>query len=102
MVCRLHKALYGLKQAPRALNKKINRFLREKEFVKCTTEHRVYVRRSNNELLLLFLYVDDLLITGSCKKEIEDFKHDLSEEFEMLDLGNISYFIDIDFYKSIR
>ena len=73
-VYRLHKALYGLKQAPRAWNKKIDSFLREKEFVKCTTEHGVYVRRSKSKLLILCLYVDDLLITGSCKSEIEDFK----------------------------
>ena len=89
---RLHKAMYGLKQAPRAWNKKIYSFLREKEFVKCITEHGVYVRRSNSELLILCLYVDDLLITGSCKSEIEDFKGDLSKEFEMSDLGEISYF----------
>ena len=76
----LHKALYGLKQAPRAWNKKIDNFLREKEFVKCTTQHGVYVRRNNSELLILCLYVDDLLITGSYKKEIEDFKGDLSKE----------------------
>ena len=61
-VYRLHKALYGLKQTPRAWNKKIDSFLREKKFVKCTTEHGVYVRRSNNELLIICLYVDDLLI----------------------------------------
>src|SRR4051812_15894946 len=47
-----------------------------REFVKCTTEHGVYVRRSKSELLILCVYVDDLLITGSCKKEIEGFKGD--------------------------
>ena len=75
-VYRLHKALYGLKQAPRAWNKKIYGFLREKEFVKCKSEHGVYVRRNKSELLILCLYVDDLLIIGSCKKGIEDFKGD--------------------------
>ena len=94
-VYRLHKSLYGLKQAPRAWNKKIDSFLREKEFMKCTTEHGVYVRRSNSKFLILCLYVDDLLITGSCKKEIEDFKGDLSKECEMYDLGDISYFLGI-------
>jgi hypothetical protein len=101
-VYRLHKALYELKQAPRAWNKKIDSFLREKKFVKCTIEHGVYVRRSNNELLILCLYVDDLLITASCKKEIKDFKGDLNKEFEMSDLGDISYFLGIEFYKSGR
>src|ERR1051325_7035754 len=85
-VYKLHKALYGLKQAPRTWNKKIDSFLREKEFVKCTTEHEVYVRRSNSELLILCLYVDELLITGSCKKEIEGFNGGLNKEFKMSDL----------------
>jgi histone deacetylase 1/2 len=74
----------------------------DKEFFKCTIEHRVYVRRSKSELFILCLYVDDLLITDSCKKEIEDFKGDLNKEFEMSDLGDISYFLGIDFYKSSR
>ena len=63
--------------------------------MKCTTEHGVYVRRRNSEFLILCLYVDDLLITCSCKKEIEDFKGGLRKEFEMSDLGEISYFLDI-------
>lgn len=98
----LHKILYGLKQAPRAWNKKIDDFLREKEFENCSIEHVVYARRSMSELIILCLYVDNLLITGSCKKKIEDFKHDLSKEFEMSYLGNFSYFLGIKFYKSDR
>lgn len=66
--------------------------------MKCTTEHGVYVKRSKSELLMLCLYVDDLLLTDNCKKEIEDFKYDLSNEFEMSNLGNISYFLGIEFY----
>lgn len=62
----------------------------------------MYVRRRRSKLLILCLYVDDLLITGSCKKEIEDFKHDLSKELEMTDLGNLSYFLGTEFYKSSR
>ena len=51
---------------------------------------------------ILCLYVDDLLIIDSCKKEIEDFKGDLSKEFEISDLGDISYFLDIEFYKTSK
>lgn len=65
----LHKSLYGLKQAPRAWNRWF--------FKKCTTEHDVYIGRGRSELPTLCLYVDDLLITGSCKKEIEYSKHDV-------------------------
>ncbi|GAU26641.1 hypothetical protein TSUD_102510 [Trifolium subterraneum] len=102
-VYRLHKALYGLKQAPRAWNRKIDSFLGDIKFLKCTTEHGVYVRRSSsNNLIILCLYVDDLLITGGNEKEISDFKLELMREFEMTDLGHISYFLGIEFYKSSR
>lgn len=94
--------MYRLKKAPRAQNNKIDRFLWEKEFIKCITQHVVYVRRSMSELHILCLYVDDLFITLSCKKEIEDFESKLSKEFEMSDLDNISYFLRIEFYKSSR
>lgn len=68
----------------------------EKEFVKCTTEHDVYVRRSRSELLILCLYVGDMLIIGSCKTKIKNFKSNLSKEFEMYDLGNILHFLGIE------
>ncbi|GAU34193.1 hypothetical protein TSUD_162940 [Trifolium subterraneum] len=45
---------------------------------------------------------DDLLITGGNEKEISDFKLELMREFEMTDLGHISYFLGIEFYKSSR
>jgi hypothetical protein len=45
-VYRLHKALYGHKQAPRAWNRRIDSFLSVMGFLKCTTEHGVYVKRS--------------------------------------------------------
>lgn len=74
--------------------------MRERELMKCSYEHGVYERRrNNNKLILLCLYIDYLLITRSCKKEIEEFNLDLMKEFEVSDLGIISYFLGIQFYK---
>lgn len=44
MVYKLNKALYGLKQAPRVWNKRINSFLIQNEFSKCSVEYGMYVR----------------------------------------------------------
>ena len=44
MMYKLNKALYGLKQAPRAWNKRINSFLIQNEFSKCSVEYGMYVR----------------------------------------------------------
>lgn len=70
--------------------------------MKCKNVHGVYVRRRKCELLILSLCVNDLLITSNCKKRIEDFKVDLSKEFEMCELGNFSNFLEIEYYKCGR
>lgn len=100
MVYKLHKALYGLKQAPRAWNKRIDQFLTQISFKKCSVEFGVYVQRSSKEeTMIICLYVDDLLITGSKTSEIEKVKNKLKSEFEMADLGELSFFIGMKFLK---
>ncbi|KAK2355926.1 putative mitochondrial protein [Trifolium repens] len=99
MVFRLYKALYGLKQAPRAWNKIIDQFLIQIGFKKCAAEFGVYVQSSKEELVIICLYVDDLLITGSQKSEIEKLKFKLKAEFEMTDLGELSFFLGMEFVK---
>lgn len=69
-VYKLHKALYGLKQAPRAWNEKLNKLLSDIGFVKCSKEPTLYRKRRDNQLLLVAVYVDDLLVTGSCLEMI--------------------------------
>ena len=70
-VYKLNKTLYGLKQAPRAWNMRIDSFLVQQNFTKCTTEHEVYVRKiDSSEFLIICLYVDDLLVTSSSKEDM--------------------------------
>lgn len=69
-VYRLHKALYGLKQAPRAWNDKLNKILKELKFHKCLKEPSLYQKEEHGQLLVVAVYVDDLLITGSSLKSI--------------------------------
>jgi len=98
LVYRLRKALYGLKQAPRAWNKLIDAVLAKLGFVKCTVEFGVYVKRTSHaNTLIVCLYVDDLIITGSVEEEIEEFKGKMKIEFEMTDLGTLSYFLGLEF-----
>jgi len=100
MVYKLHKALYGLKQAPRAWNKKIDQVLIQIGFRKCSVEFGVYVQKlSDGGTVIICLYVDDLLITGSSTSEIEKVKEKLKLEFEMMDLGELSFFLGMEFVK---
>ncbi|XP_050897603.1 uncharacterized mitochondrial protein AtMg00810-like [Lathyrus oleraceus] len=61
------------------------------------------------ELVCYAFYADVELVNvvealkdSNWKKKIEDFKGDLSKDFEISDLGHISYFIGIEFYNSTR
>ncbi|XP_050878503.1 uncharacterized mitochondrial protein AtMg00810-like [Lathyrus oleraceus] len=42
---------------------------------------------------MVCLYVDDIFLTGSCEHEIDKFKKELMNEFEMTNLGNMAYFL---------
>ena len=76
-VLKLDKALYGLKQAPRAWNTKLDAWLPQLNFSKCPSEHGVYARGTAESRLIIGVYVDDLIITGSDEEEIRKFKGEM-------------------------
>jgi hypothetical protein len=94
-VLRLNKVLYGLRQAPQAWNAKLDQSLVALGFVKCPSEHVVYTREKDGERLLLGVYVDDLIVTGTAAQAIVVFKKEMMNLFKMSDLGLLSYYIGI-------
>ncbi|WVY95960.1 hypothetical protein V8G54_028111 [Vigna mungo] len=100
-VYKLDKALYGLRQAPRDWNKRTNAFFDSKGFDRCLVEHSLYVKTTKaNNVLIVCLYVDDLLLTGSNLKELEEFKQLMQTEFDMTDMGELGYFLGMEFSKT--
>ncbi|KAG8491216.1 hypothetical protein CXB51_014346 [Gossypium anomalum] len=90
-VYRLKKAMYGLKQAPRAW------------FEKSLSEPTLFVKKSKEEtLLIVSIYVDDLLVTGSKDVIIDEFKAQMQEAFDMTDLGTMTYFLGMKVNQSDR
>jgi len=94
-VLKLKKALYGLRQAPRAWNARLDSELVKLGFVRNPLEHAVYRRFGKDGLLLVGVYVDDLVITGSSNTSIESFKKEMMSSFSMSDLGLLSYYLGI-------
>lgn len=95
-VYKLNKALYGLCQAPRAWNTKLNSILVDMEFKKCTKEPSVYRKTVNGDRLIVAVYVDDLFVTGTNKRIIDEFKQMMSSRFDMSDLGELTYYLGIE------
>ncbi|KAI3772361.1 hypothetical protein L6452_03546 [Arctium lappa] len=90
-VYKLSKALYGLRQAHRAWNSRLDKCLKGLNFMRCGLEHAMYTRKQHGNVLIVGVYVDDLIVTGNCDGDVKHFKQQMNREFEMSDLGLLSY-----------
>ena len=100
-VYKLKKALYGLKQAPRAWYSRIESYFLKEKFTKCPHEHTLFIKQSKEgKLLIVCLYVDDLIYTGDDESMCRNFKQSMMTEFEMTDLGKMSYFLGLEVLQS--
>lgn len=87
LVYKLKKALYGLRQAPRAWYEKLNTYLKELGYNRCSHEPAVYTRNEKEDIIVIAVYVDDILVTGSKVSMIENFKNEMNAKFQISDLG---------------
>jgi hypothetical protein len=98
-VCRLRKSLYGLKQSPRAWFGRFSEVIQEFGMKKSKCDHSVFYQQSEVALILLVVYVDDIVITGSDSKGISALKSFLQANFQTKDLGMLRYFLGIEVTK---
>ena len=99
-VCRLQKSLYGLKQSPRAWFGKFNQAVEKFGMQKSKSNHSVFYRNSSSDIILLVVYVDDIVITGSDSKCISSLKSFVQSQFHTKDLGMLRYFLGIEVVQS--
>lgn len=88
-VCKLKKALYGLKQSPRVWYNTLSAYLKELGFEPIAADFSVFT----NGTTIIAIYVDDILLAGPDKAEIQGIKDKLSSHFEMTDLGPCAYYL---------
>ena len=74
LVCKLKQAIYGLKQSPRAWFDKFNHVVFATGFRRSQADHSVFVRHSSSGIVVLIVYVDDILLSGSHVTGIEESK----------------------------
>ena len=59
-----------------------------------------YFKMIHGYLMIIFLYMDDLLITGISKKYISSLKDAMNHAFSMTDLGLLSQFLGLEIAQS--
>ena len=65
-------------------------------------DNSVFYRNSSSGIILLVVYVDDIVITGSDSKGISSLKSFLHIQFHTKDLGMLRYFLSIEVMRSKR
>lgn len=99
-VCRLKRALYGLKQSPRAWFGRFTLAMKQNGYKQSNADHTLFLKQRGKLITCLIIYVDDMVITGSDEEEMARLRNNLFQEFEMKDLGNLQYFLEIEVQRS--
>lgn len=92
LILKLNKSLYGLKQSPKFWNDRFHKFVVKLGFKGSTSDYCLYVLHTENFLVYLVLYVDDIILCGNSEDKIQQVKTELSKEFNMKDLVPIRNF----------
>jgi reverse transcriptase-like protein len=96
----LKKSLYGLKQASRQWNKELSKLLKTVGFIQSKQDYSLFTREKNGEFLIILVYVDDMLVTGTSTSQIDEIKKMLDKAFTIKDLGELKYFLGIEVYRN--
>uniref|UniRef100_A0A2N9J5R8 Integrase catalytic domain-containing protein n=1 Tax=Fagus sylvatica TaxID=28930 RepID=A0A2N9J5R8_FAGSY len=86
-VCHLKKSIYGLKQSPRAWFDKFSKAVVSHGMTRSQADHSVFFKKTRTGIVILVVYVDDIVITGSDKEGIQILINHLSSSFLTKDLG---------------
>ncbi|GKC28976.1 retrovirus-related pol polyprotein from transposon TNT 1-94 [Tanacetum coccineum] len=99
-VYKLKKALYGLKQAPRAWYDELSKFLLQNHFFKGTIDPTLFIRRFNDDILVVQVYVDDIIFGFTHPRYTQLFSDFMKSRFKMSMMGEMTFFLGLQVNQS--
>ena len=73
------------------------KFLETQNMVQSVMDPCVFVRKTKFTTLIVLIWVDDLIISGSNIQVVNSFKHEFGKLFKIKDLGELHFFLGIRF-----
>ncbi|CAM8883274.1 unnamed protein product [Rhodiola kirilowii] len=99
-VCKLVKSLYGLKQASRQWFAKFSEAIIDFGFQRSLNDYSLFTMKKDGNFLILLVYVDDVVITGTSSALISEVKQYIHDKFKIKDLGFLKYFLGLEVARS--
>ncbi|GJX15051.1 retrovirus-related pol polyprotein from transposon TNT 1-94 [Tanacetum coccineum] len=99
-VYKLKKALYGLKQAPRAWYDELLKFLLQNHFFKVTIDPTLFIRRFDDNILVVQVYVDEIIFGSTNPRYTQLFSDLMESRFEMSMMGEMTFFLGLQVNQS--
>eukprot|EP00253_Pinus_taeda_P003048 PITA_03048 len=78
----------------------MDRLLLDTDFSRCHSDNTIYTKKVGKSLIVIILYVDDLILTGSAPNLTNHVKSKLKKQFEMTNLGHLHYFLGLQVLQS--
>ena len=63
-------------------------------------DYSLFINYYEESFTTLLVYVDDIILVGNDKKEIDRVKEALNKTFKIKDLGDLRYFLGIEVARS--
>nr|GEV84881.1 uncharacterized mitochondrial protein AtMg00810-like [Tanacetum cinerariifolium] len=93
-------ALYGLKQAPRAWYDELSMFLLQNHFFKGNIVPTLFIRRFDDDILVVQVYVDDIIFGSTHPRYTHLFSDLMKSHFEISIMGEMTFFLGLQVNQS--
>ena len=70
-------------------------FLIDFGFFCSSADSSLFIYKCESHILILLVYVDDIILTGSSDSPLAQFISQLAVQFSIKDLGSLNYFLGI-------
>jgi len=81
------------------MESKLKAALQKLSFNQSQHDHSLFTRKTSEGTTIILVYVDDILVTGSSLELIKETKEALQQVFKMKDLGELRFFLGIEFAR---